>query len=1578
MNCAQPSSHRHRSIAVNLFLICLVLSPTPIAMAGGSERPPQRTAVRGSGASPDRLLYESPPATPPASPSPVPPGEADRSGGIYLFSGEYFLAEEDLRLPGRGIDFVWARKYRSRIGPNTAQGDHWDYSYDVFVQAEGTGFRVNDGNTRSDLYSLQSDGTYAAKELFREGTLIGGKFTLVFADSGQWVFRALDGSPAQGRLERIVDRNGNALALQYDSLGRLNQITDTLDHVITVAYSADGHISSITDFAGRQVTYAYYGAGDADGSQGDLKSVTSPAVTGTPNGNDFPAGKTTTYTYSHGFADAALNHNLLGIVDARGRRALTNVYADTLDPGALAYDRVVQQWRGELGGVTDISYSDQSGVIQAVVTDGGGRVIQRSYDPANRLVVQRNLTALAPSHDMTTRNGIRAAQPSRMDDPPYFETSFEYNEDALVIHAVHENGNETQNVFELELDSGSAWRSRGNLREVHRYPGSHSPVGDQSALHLFFEYEPGTNALTRAIDANGGVTQHTYDGKGNRTHTEHPIATIVEDFEYNAAGQMTSRRFPADATGHRRRDNFRYYLLGSQKGRLKQWTVDAGGLAITTNYEYDQVGNATRIVDPRANTWLLMYNALNQIVREESPIVTGSVRYRRDFFYDANDNLVQIEVQNIDENGQVRSNASLVTSYDYDALDRVIRTTREVDETSRVTTEYAYDASGNLALLRSGEAILGNQPENVVQLTWDARNRLLRSARAPGSPLQSTTQYDWDGNGNLTRVSQGLEGEPRITTRVYDAFDRLLELTDPMGNGMEHHYDGNGNRVAAKAWGELVDGQGSGSTIRLWEAAATFDAVDRLTEQKVAFFDPATQQPIGDGQATTTWEYDDRSLVVRVVDDNGHQSLFAHDAAGRLVSATDARGNVVTYAYDPTSNVNQVSMLEKSDLGSPDASFVTTLTYDSLNRTVGETDTLGQAMAYAYDALDLLVRVTDRKGNRTLRTYDGLGRLLSMTQQPQSGAGQIAIGRTWDSNSRLIGESDGNGNQAIYGYDALDRLVSVTRADGTSTTLAHDVHDNVVATVDANGSAVSSTYDRLDRLTRRDIVVGSGVSSATSFEVYQYDGLSRLVRAENDGSVLGRSYDSLSHLVSEVENGARLVSTYDGVGNEIDWTLPGGRRLGCTYDVLNRRKTIAEDTQVIATYDYFGSSRVELRQYLRPTPTIWSDYVTDDLGRVIVTQHTPQEYPFLPVEMRSYQWDPMSNKTQCNDLRGGGPELASSYSYDFAHRLVATLVTEYGSGATVRDTTYVLDGSGNRTLVTGDECAGDYLLDTTVPEPADYQVNQYTATPCEPGGSRVYDRNGNLSRIVLSPTSSRQFAYDYRDQIVSHTGITGDVTTYAYDALGRCIQRSTGSGTTRLLYHQDHLVEEQDTLSNTLATYVWGARPDELLEMRRGGQDYAYLEDEQGSIMAVVDAVTSDVVERYEYGDFGQVTILDPVGNVRTGSVIGNAFLFEAQPFEQQMGLYRMRGGALDPRIGRFVDGEKHDPGDRVRDWGNACTALRNNPRTRGAMRGFNPQPDPPGRQLYARGFNPQPDPPGRDDIGGFDPETVVASHRFE
>ena len=92
---------------------------------------------------------------------------------------------------------------------------------------------------------------------------------------------------------------------------------------------------------------------DACGNFGDLKSATTPVVMDTPNGNDFPNGKTTTYTYSTGFADERLNSNLLTITDGRRNDPndptfgegpyLINFYAETTNPNDFFFDRVVRQ-----------------------------------------------------------------------------------------------------------------------------------------------------------------------------------------------------------------------------------------------------------------------------------------------------------------------------------------------------------------------------------------------------------------------------------------------------------------------------------------------------------------------------------------------------------------------------------------------------------------------------------------------------------------------------------------------------------------------------------------------------------------------------------------------------------------------------------------------------------------------------------------------------------------------------------------------------------------------------------------------------------------------------------------------------------------------------------------------------------------------------------------------------------------------------------------------------------------------------------------------------------------------------------
>jgi len=108
------------------------------------------------------------------------------------------------------------------------------------------------------------------------------------------------------QLTRISDRNGNQMTFDYNANGQLTNMVDTLGRAIAYSYDGNGRITRVTDFTGRMLQFTYDG-------DGNLTSETSPAVTGTPNGNDFPFGKTTRYTYSSGYGDSRFNHNLLTV-----------------------------------------------------------------------------------------------------------------------------------------------------------------------------------------------------------------------------------------------------------------------------------------------------------------------------------------------------------------------------------------------------------------------------------------------------------------------------------------------------------------------------------------------------------------------------------------------------------------------------------------------------------------------------------------------------------------------------------------------------------------------------------------------------------------------------------------------------------------------------------------------------------------------------------------------------------------------------------------------------------------------------------------------------------------------------------------------------------------------------------------------------------------------------------------------------------------------------------------------------------------------------------------------------------------
>lgn len=1570
--------------------------PTPDALGCEMQGPGSSCLVLP----PDELRWMEPPRPTRAFPGRAIP--ADRPGeGIHvpirsvnLFSGEVVHREVDLRIPSRGFDFVWERTHRSRMhGSSSEFGHGWVHSYDVSIQEVEGGLLLRDGSGRADLLTANALGEYTADGLFATGAFAGdGAFVLVFGNLGTWTFIPAGGLFA-GRIGEIADRHGNAMQFSYAAAG-LSQITDTLGRTLTIGHDAEGRISSLTDFAGRTVSYEYYAAGEPGGSPGDLKSATSPMVVGTPNGNDYPDGKTTLYAYSSGLADEELNHNLLSITDPKGQTFLQNVYSGETDADAAGFDRVVRQVWGHSGDIVDVDYQLYGGIIpcvRVIVNDRRGAVSEFDFDSRNTLQWERRYTGFALADQPTTETDNLPGPPLRPSDPPFFETTYEWNDDFLCTQVVHPNGSMTHRVFESDLTASPATRERGNLREVHHLPGTHTPVGDQAEIVELFLYEPGYGGweaekfLCSEVTPDGGETQHSYDAAGNRIQTTHRIPSIVEDWEYNAFGQLTAHIHPNSAALpaiQRRRDAFQYYASGPQMGFLQQETVDATGAMLTHGYSYDEVGNLVQVIDPNGNVTDLTVNALNQVVQVLSPTLplpppAGTTRYRSDLFYDANDNLARTDVRRFDEDGAPHpTDTALTEIVEFDILNQPIAVHREVGMfdvppdvlvgtglpgAEFVTTLHMYDENRQRIGTHLGEAANGNQPENKLGWIYDERGLLYRSIRGDGA-LTSTTQFDYDGNGNLVQVQEGLEDSPRTSTRVFDAFDREVLRTDPMGNQVISGWSPNSQLVSRRAEGELEDGPGSTDNVRVWEADFVHDAMDRLIVSQIHHFDPVTQASIGDGLAETSTAWSDSSLVLTRTDDNGNTTSFSYDTADRLSVRTDAMGNTRTHGYDANSNQTSLVELELATVaGVPSETLTTTWTHDALNRVTGVTDNIGNSIQYGYDSRGNLVLTTDAMGNVQRNEFDGLNRPVMTTRTltdtgDGSGTpiGEVMTQQVWDDSSRLLAQLDDNGNATARAWDPLNRPIITMFADGTVETRGWDAHDNLVARTDPNGTSVAYSYDLLNRPTSEQATPGVGVSSDTILVGYLNGYFVRFTAGDEDATSR-REYSSRFDLIREtwLEINAVVSSTFDGVGNRLTCTYPGGRTLEYSYDALNRVSQVTEAGDLIASYEYIGPRRVLSRSHGNDTQSMF-DY--DGARRVTGTTHVSEPFGAnVPIDVRSYSWNPQSHKTERADLLPSGPGLIHTYGYDSLYRLTQTLVST-SAGVTDRDTQYLFDGVHNRIQVTDGECSGVYSMNDTVPAPGDFQMNQYSATGCD---LRTHDDNGNL--IGLGDAAAPQSrVYDFRNRMVQHTdAATGNIISYTYDPFGRrtgqTIQDPSGGAmASQYLWDGMREVEERDGAGATLRTYVYGIGIGEhgigigeLIGFRSGSplggtEDHYYHADDLGNVMAVTDG-DGDVVERYEYGDYGTPAFFDATGGPVAGTTIGNPFLFQGQRYCEATGIYYFRTRYLDPKVGRFTSRDTIGIWGDPSGLGNGATFVGNDPWSQTDPLGlFNPQPEPP------------------------------------
>ena len=121
---------------------------------------------------------------------------------------------------------------------------------------------------------------------------------------------------------------------------------------------------------------------------------------------------------------------------------------------------------------------------------------------------------------------------------------------------------------------------------------------------------------------------------------------------------------------------------------------------------------------------------------------------------------------------------------------------------------------------------------------------------------------------------------------------------------------------------------------------------------------------------------------------------------------------------------------------------------------------------------------------------------------------------------------------------------------------------------------------------------------------------------------------------------------------------------------------------------------------------------------------------------------------------------------------------------------------------------------------------------------------------------------------------------------------------------------------------------DEVVQMVRDSNTYYYHQDDLQNVVAVTNS-SGVVVERYDYGDYGQPSFYDGAGASRSATDIGNPYLFNGRRWDPETGLYYYRTRYLDPTAGRFASRDTLGLWGDTANLGNGQAYVGNNPWTR-------------------------------------------------
>ncbi len=1346
---------------------------------------------------------------------------------VNTATGNLILQSQDDVLTALGLDLALVRTYNSQGLMTDDNGDNWRlgvaqkvYNLQGTLNAAGSTITKVFGDGREVVYSYN---TTLAKYVSTEGD---GSHDTLTNSSGTWTWQ--DGSGrntetynSSGQLTASKDVDGNTISYTYNATsGLLTTITDASGQVTTLTYTGN-NLTSIS-VASNSVTQTVVRYAYDDTTNNRLRTVT---VDLTPGDNSVADGVTYTTTYTY---------------DGTSKRVASITQKDGSSI-AFTYQQIngayrVKTFTDAMGRLTTLNYSSYSSggavYLQTDVVDALTRTTTYTQDSAGRLT-----SVLSP-----TVGGAR------------LETRYGYDADGNVT-SVTEDPSGLNRVTTLGYDTkGNLLSSRDSLGNTvtrtydnfnqllteinYVVPDPDGAGTGQPGTPLTTRYVYDGNTTTSEshlrfeIDADGRVTEHRYNGAGQRTTTLNYRSALYTGSTFTESDLVTWSGVAANKALLERVDyayDFRDNVTTLTSYVSNDATTGAGtGTPSITRFVYDQRGQLLQTIEARGSA-----NTPNPL--------TPNISYATTYTYDglgralsatrwnSATSLVTTLSTYDDANRKITTTLAngLVTTETYNTAGELISVANGTASalTSLGITTYSYDASGRLRIVTDPTGVrqffLYDEADRKVaqvdgdgtltEFIYDKASQLIKSIQysvlLSGTRLASLV----DASGNPTTVTLATcrteagtsPGTDQVTRSVYDLAGRLVYTIDAVGAVTQINYDG---------LGRITDTISYANTIAVPRATDQVLPVD-LTSTGSAF----RIVPNAAKDRRTRSFYDNEGRQIGALDAAGYITENIYDNAGHLKQNT-RYANVTSSSLWASGTWAQLKTSAGTDTETttdPERDASTYFYYDGQGRKVGELDAEGYLTETVYDVASNVSQTI--RFDKAL-TWSASSTLASL--RTAANASPAAPTRTvsyqYDGAGRVVQTIDFQGTQSNFAYDSVGNLISTSAATGTSEArldqVRYDLLGRVIRQLSGEGSQAlatfmaanpSATQAQIDAVWDQYGVVfaydfaGRKVTATarpndtqTNITRYYYDNDGRLrfevnqlgERTEYRYNALGQVSEKIVYFtrisVASLNGGLVTPALLTTLTASADSTRDAKSSYSYTLAGRLNTTTTVEGSSVTLTYNAFGENDVSVTQ-VDATRSVRHEYTYDNRGLLGSTKWDAASGGFGFTEARIY--DAFGRLTQITDQRGN----IAKVEYDRLGRTTATVDQLGGRRLTTYDgfsrTLTTRDALSNTTTYSYDDSTRTMTVTTPEGVTASTVINRHgqtlSMTAAGNTTSYTYDRDGNLTATSDGVGALEGKTYDRAGRVLTYTDARGIQTSFTYDAADRVLTSRQDSAT---------------------------------------------------------------------------------------------------------------------------------------------------------------------------------------------------------